>query len=285
MIMRKLLLGLALGSISLAACGGAKPPPPDLVRARDAIQRAKGSVAMQYDPTDVHEAELALDKAEKAYKDDPDAPNTTDLMVIAQLKAQTAISQGGALKAQQDKEAATRELIDSLQGLKGDLSKTREQLERERQETAAERARRIDAEKKLQDARDTLSKIAQVKDDDRGMIITLQGEVLFKTNESTLKPAAMAKLDQIAETLRGAERRITVLGHTDNQGGNSPHNQQLSQSRANAVRDYLVSKGIPADLIRAEGKGPTAPIADNSSVEGRAQNRRVELIVEPKAQK
>jgi outer membrane protein OmpA-like peptidoglycan-associated protein len=278
-----LLLVLSLGSIGLGACGGAQPPPPDLVRARDAMQRAKSSVAMQYDPTDVHEAELALEKAEKAYKDDPDDPNTTDLMIVAQLKAQTAMAQGNAVKASKDKEAATRELIDSLQGLKGDLSKTREQLERERQETAAERARRIDAEKKLQDARDTLSKIASVKDDDRGMVITLQGEVLFKTNESALKPAAMAKLDQIADTLRGAERKIIVQGHTDNQGGNSAHNQQLSQARAGSVRDYLVTKGIPSDLISAEGKGPTVPVADNGSVEGRAQNRRVEIIVQPKA--
>jgi outer membrane protein OmpA-like peptidoglycan-associated protein len=271
-----------LGSLLFFACGGAKPPPPDLVRARDAMHRAKSSVAMQYDPTDVHEAELALDKAEKAYKDEPDDPNTTDLMVIATLKAQTALALGSTVKAQHDKESATRELIESLQGLKGDLSKTREQLERERQETASERARRIEAEKKLQDARDTLSKIAQVKDDERGMVITLQGEVLFKTNESQLKPAAMAKLDQIAETLRGAERRITVLGHTDSQGGYGQANQTLSQNRANSVRDYLVSKGIPSDLVRAEGKGPNAPIADNGSVEGRAQNRRVEIIVEPK---
>jgi outer membrane protein OmpA-like peptidoglycan-associated protein len=279
----KLLVILSIGTLAISACGGAKPPPPDLVRARDAMQRAKSSPAMQYDPTDVHEAELALNRAENAYKDDPDEPNTTDLMVIAQLKAESAISQGNTIKAQRDKEADTRQLIDSLQGLKGDLSKTREQLERERQETAQERARRLELEKKLQDARDSLSKIAQVKDDERGMVITLQGEVLFKTNESALKAGAMAKLDQVAETLRGAERRINVVGHTDNQGGASAHNQELSVRRASAVRDYLVQKGIPQDLIRAEGKGPSQPIADNGSVEGRAQNRRVEIIVEPKS--
>jgi outer membrane protein OmpA-like peptidoglycan-associated protein len=271
-----------LAGASLAACGGSRPPPADLVKARADLQRAKSSVAMQFAPTDVHEAELALDKAEKANRDTPEEADSADLMVIAQLKAQTAIAVGETLKAQKEKEQATRELVDRLQGLKGDLEKTREQLDRERQETATERSRRIDAEKKLQDARDTLSKIASVKDEDRGMVITLQGEVLFKTNESQLKPAAMVKLDQIAETLRGQERKIQVLGHTDNQGGASAHNQQLSEKRAGAVRDYLVSKGIPADLIRAEGKGPSAPIADNSSVDGRAQNRRVEIVVEPK---
>ena len=273
--MRRTTLPLVLTGLVLAGCGGTKPPPADLVKARADMQRAKSSVAMQYALTDIHEAELAIEKAEKAAREQPDDPNTSDLMVIAQLKAQTAIAQGEMLKAQKEKETATRELVDKLQGLKGDLEKTREQLDRER-------AARGDAEQKLKDARDTLSKIAQVKDEDRGMVITLQGEVLFKTNESQLKPAAMAKLDQIADTLRGQERKILVLGHTDNQGGASSHNQELSEKRAGAVRDYLVGKGIPSDLIRAQGKGPNAPIADNSSVEGRAQNRRVEIVVEPK---
>jgi OmpA-OmpF porin, OOP family len=56
----------------------------------------------------------------------------------------------------------------------------------------------------------------------------------------------------------------------------------LSQKRAMAVRDYLVSKGIPQDLISGEGKGPADPVSDNNSVEGRATNRRVELVVKPK---
>jgi chemotaxis protein MotB len=56
----------------------------------------------------------------------------------------------------------------------------------------------------------------------------------------------------------------------------------LSQRRAQSVRDYLVGKGIPQDLITAQGKGPDEPVADNGSVEGRAQNRRVEIVVQPK---
>jgi outer membrane protein OmpA-like peptidoglycan-associated protein len=123
-----------------------------------------------------------------------------------------------------------------------------------------------------------------VKDDDRGMVVTFQGETLFKTGKSDLLPAAMVKLDQVADTLRGQERKILVVGHTDNQGGNGAYNQTLSEKRANAVRDYLVAKGIPSDLIRAEGRGPTQPVADNTSVEGRAANRRVEIIVQPKGQ-
>lgn len=74
---------------------------------------------------------------------------------------------------------------------------------------------------------------------------------------------------------------MVVNGYTDNVG-TYDNNIALSQKRAQAVRDYLVSKGIPQDLISAQGKGPDAPVADNNSTEGRAQNRRVEIVVQPK---
>ena len=92
----------------------------------------------------------------------------------------------------------------------------------------------------------------------------------------------MAKLDQIASALKGKEQPIVVYGYTDNVGA-LDMNMDLSQKRAAAVRDYLVSKGIPQDLVTGEGKGPADPISDNNSVEGRAQNRRVEIVVRPKA--
>src|SRR5262249_57225071 len=135
---------------------------------------------------------------------------------------------------------------------------------------AGEKQRKLaDRDAKLKDARDTIAKIAAVKDDDRGMVITLQGEVLFQTGKWDLKAGAMAKLDQIAEALRGKEQPMVVYGFTDNVGA-IDMNMDLSKKRAQSVRDYLVQKGIPADLITAEGKGPAEPVAGNDSVEGRA---------------
>jgi OOP family OmpA-OmpF porin len=90
----------------------------------------------------------------------------------------------------------------------------------------------------------------------------------------------MAKLDQIADALKSKEAPITVYGFTDNVGAHDM-NMDLSQRRADSVRTYLISKGVPQDLIKAEGKGPDSPVADNESIEGRAQNRRVELVVSP----
>src|SRR5437870_4290648 len=81
----------------------------------------------------------------------------------------------------------------------------------------------------------TLAKIAAIKDTDRGLVITFQGDMLFKTGESKLRAEAMLKLDTVAESLRGQERRIVIEGHTDNQGGVGAYNQTLSEKRAAAV--------------------------------------------------
>jgi outer membrane protein OmpA-like peptidoglycan-associated protein len=273
--------------VGLVACGGDVPTPRALVDARADYARAAQGVTAQLDPTDVHEADLALQKAELAWSDshDPNDEHAIDLAVIAQRKAQIAMAEAAALKAQQDTQQAKSDLAATvqaqLQATRGQLDKTQRNLaltETALQQAAAQAA---EQKKELADARDTLAKIAAVKDDDRGMVITLQGEVLFKTGSWDLKPAAMAKLDQIADALRGKEQPMVVYGFTDNVGA-SDMNMDLSQKRAQSVRDYLVTKGIPSDLIKAEGKGPSSPIAENTSIEGRAQNRRVEIVVQPK---
>jgi outer membrane protein OmpA-like peptidoglycan-associated protein len=266
----------------LSACASDRFPPPALVDARKEFEKAKGGIAMQLDPTDVHEADLALQRANQAWSDAPDDPNTIDLAVIAQRKAQIAENEAASMKAQQDTESNQLSTAKGqLDQTKQALNKTQDQLQAEQKAAEEQRKKLVDLEAKLKDARDTIAKIAAVKDDDRGMVITLQGEVLYTTGKYDLKPGAMAKLDQIAEALRGKEQPIVVYGFTDNVGTRD-NNMVLSQNRAQAVRTYLVSKGIPQDLITAEGKGPDQPISDNNSVEGRATNRRVEIVVQPK---
>ena len=117
------------------------------------------------------------------------------------------------------------------------------------------------------------------------MVITLSGSVLFASNRATLLPEARTRLDQVAEVLLTTrERHLTVEGHTDSQGSVN-FNLDLSQRRADAVRSYLVERGYQGDLIQAHGLGKGNPIADNASAEGRANNRRVEIIIahEPQA--
>jgi outer membrane protein OmpA-like peptidoglycan-associated protein len=282
---RAAVIVAALATATLSACGGERLPPKALADARDEFHRAKTGIAIQLDPTDVHEADLALQRANQAWSDDPDDPNTIDLAIIAQRKAQIAEAEAQTMKSQRDSEEAKRQLQDlmstQLQSARGQLNQTKQQLEAEKLAAAEQRQRLDDLERKLKDARDTIAKIAAVKDDERGMVITLQGEVLFATGKWDLKAGAMAKLDQIAEVLVGKEQPMVVYGHTDNVGAHDM-NMDLSQKRANSVRDYLISRGIPQDLISAQGKGPDVPISDNGSIEGRAANRRVEIVVQPK---
>jgi outer membrane protein OmpA-like peptidoglycan-associated protein len=287
MKLHRLLVVSAAAGLALTACGGDIPPPKQLVDAQNEYARAKGGIAMQMDPTDVHEADLALQKAQSAWSSsqDPNDDHAIDLAIIAQRKAQIAEAEAAAAKATADANQAKADLSATMQSqlaaTKGALNQTQQQLQMTAAQAAQQKQQLADLEAKLKDARDTIAKIAAVKDTDQGMVITLQGEVLFKTGKWDLKPAAMAKLDQIADALRGKEAPMVVYGYTDNVG-TYDNNITLSQKRAQSVRDYLVSKGIPNDLITAQGKGPDNPVADNTSTDGRAQNRRVEIVVSPK---
>jgi OOP family OmpA-OmpF porin len=103
--------------------------------------------------------------------------------------------------------------------------------------------------------------------------------VRFATANSVSDKDAQARLDDLVGKLKGVNLEvIIVVGHTDNVG-NAAANQRLSLQRAEAVKKYLVGKGIEPNRIYTEGKGPTQPVADNRTAEGRAKNRRVEIEV------
>ena len=109
-------------------------------------------------------------------------------------------------------------------------------------------------------------------------VISLEG-VHFDFDKATLRPEAKAVLDGAAALLDKHERVVVeVAGHTDSTGPED-YNQGLSERRANSVKDYLVSKGVQAQRLQAKGYGESMPVASNDTKEGRAENRRVELIV------
>jgi OOP family OmpA-OmpF porin len=115
--------------------------------------------------------------------------------------------------------------------------------------------------------------------------VTLTGAALFGHDKSSLQPEGRRALDALADRLRSMARigTIHVVGFTDSQG-TEQYNQKLSERRANTVRDYLVSKGVPANRIDASGRGESDPVATNATREGRARNRRVEITVEAQRQ-
>ncbi|MDD5224855.1 MAG: OmpA family protein [bacterium] len=142
------------------------------------------------------------------------------------------------------------------------------------------------SEMRLAAALAELAKLTAVREEERGMVITLSGSILFRSGKSTLLPSAKAKLDQVADALLGINARsLVVEGHTDSQEVSKSDYQGLSQRRADAVRDYLIQRSYQAGLIKARGMGMDNPIADNASAEGRANNRRVNIIVERESYK
>ena len=108
--------------------------------------------------------------------------------------------------------------------------------------------------------------------------ISLSG-ILFHTDSAELRSESIAVLNATADTLNANSGvNVEIAGHTDGQG-DAAYNQGLSQRRAEAVRSYLISRGVDSSRLSASGYGETQPVADNSTSEGRAQNRRVELRV------
>ncbi|MCC2972459.1 OmpA family protein [Massilia sp. IC2-476] len=101
----------------------------------------------------------------------------------------------------------------------------------------------------------------------------------FESGKATLTEAGMAVLDQMSEAMQKIKGvKVEVIGHTDNAGSRAG-NLSLSQARAEAVKAYVVGKGIAAETIAVSGEGPDRPVADNRTAEGKARNRRIEFKV------
>lgn len=276
---------LSLGAAILVGCGTTNPPK-ELVDARAAYRQAAAGPAAQQNPAELHVAKQALDRAETKFSNDGDEPATRDFAYVAARKAQLADAAGRVTVALKEKQAmdleAQRFQVQSLKTAQSDLANTRQNLAKTQSDLDRERLAREEADKKAALAMADLQKLASVKQEPRGMVITLSGSVLFATDQATLLPAAVVKLNEVADALikGNPDANITIEGHTDSQG-QLQHNMELSQRRAEAVKAQLVARGVAADRIKTTGVGPDRPIADNKSPEGRANNRRVEIIVEP----
>jgi len=123
-----------------------------------------------------------------------------------------------------------------------------------------------------------LNSILQTRDSARGLIVNMS-DVLFDTGSYTLKPGAREKLAKISGiVLAHVGLSLQIEGHTDSVGGDD-FNQQLSERRADSVRDFLAEQGVAPSSITARGFGKAQPVASNDTAEGRQRNRRVELVV------
>ncbi|AEI63317.1 OmpA family protein [Corallococcus macrosporus] len=158
-----------------------------------------------------------------------------------------------------------------------------EQEARRMAEQALERERqaRLDAEQRATEALTRLESTTQdvkVREESRGLVLTLSGQVLFASNAVDLLPAAREQLTEVASALKETDSPMLIEGHTDSLGTDAM-NEALSYRRAERVREFLISQGVSRDRIEVRGLGEYRPVANNSTPEGRANNRRVEIIL------
>jgi outer membrane protein OmpA-like peptidoglycan-associated protein len=277
--MKTILTLVGLGAFAL---GCHSEPPRELLDARAAYQRAQENPGAARAASDLHDAQVALSTAEKKFEDDGDSQETKDSAYIAQRRAVGANAKANALNSLEQKRMAEAELAKFKENMavatRAQLGATKGALANAQSQAESERSARADADRRAMEA---LDKIAGLKSQqsDRGLVLTLSGSVLFTTGKSELLPNAKGRLNDVARALKEDQRNITIVGHTDSQGADEM-NMKLSQARAESVRSYLTSKGVPGDRVRAEGLGKTQPMADNATAEGRANNRRVEIILE-----
>lgn len=284
-------LALMFG-VGCAATG----PTPELIDARRAYDEARASNAATYSPDKLLSAKQALEKAEDAHADDAGSFKERSLAYVAQRKAQYASIYGTYEKDRRDQvqaEQAYRNKQDVLRknaeqqatDAQRTLAATWDNLNSARREIAAQQNQIQKGQAELAAAMASLNKIAQVKEEQRGTVITLDGQVLFVTGKAELLPIARDRLNQVAKSLKELDddKLVSIEGFTDSRGADDM-NLKLSQDRANSVKDYLLSQGVKAEKVRALGRGEANPVASNDTPEGRANNRRVEIVIQSSAQ-
>jgi outer membrane protein OmpA-like peptidoglycan-associated protein len=278
--------------------------------ARAQLERAQAAYRQaQADPNVQAYAQIRLADAQKAMQAAEQAKDLDDIQqlgYLAEKKAQIASLAGASRKAEQDAQQLSKETSDViLQKRERELRAARSAAEAKGREAdqarAAAEARLRDAEAKAREAEQARAQVEaeakaraaeqarsaaltkelsdlKAKQTDLGIVLTV-GDVLFATGKAEVAAGGLRSIDKLAEFLKkNPNRNLLIEGHTDNTG-NEDFNLKLSQQRADAVRDQLVSRGIAPERITTRGYGPKYPAVDNDSSAGRQQNRRVEVLV------
>lgn len=256
---RNMTLGMAVSfSVLMAGCASTPEDNQKVNEARAAYEEIRNdpNVARSGD-RQLRDARDQLSRAEALLEDDADIVEIEHAAYLANRYAQIAAEQG--------RRAELQEEINSAE-------ERRRKLELQMSSDKAAEARREAEELRLQ------MEAMQAEQTDRGMVLTL-GDVLFDLNRAELKAAGEATVSRLAEFMAEyEERRVRVEGYTDSTGEAS-YNQELSERRAEAVRDALVSMGISRNRVEAKGFGEEYPVASNDTSGGRQQNRRVEIVI------
>jgi len=288
----------AENAVQIAEAGGADQYASDtMTTAKQALENAEG-----YD-RDKHDRKQTITYAREAVQTAEDARIITIRKIRAadeqaQQQAQAHAEQVAA-QAQQtalqetaaraQAEQAAQQAQQEQQQAQAAAAQAQQEQQRAEQQAAAARQQQQQAEQQTQQMaqqaaqarerlREQLSQVLQTRETARGLIMSMP-DVLFAFNKYDLKPDAKVILAKISGILLSyPDLKVQVNGYTDNVGSPS-YNQKLSEERADAVHDFLVAQNVPAAEVTAQGYGESDPVADNDTSTGRAQNRRVELVV------
>jgi outer membrane protein OmpA-like peptidoglycan-associated protein len=226
-------------------------------------RRQDAELAQQQAEAAKAEAIRMKQEAEKAAADAARQKQEAEQATAAAVAQQQA-AQAAAEQAARDKAAA----IDQKRAAEAETEKARQAAAQAEAEKAELRAQLLNQ----------LNSILQTRDSARGLIVNMS-DVLFDTGSYTLKPGAREKLAKISGiVLAHPGLNLQIEGHTDSVGTDE-FNQQLSERRADTVRDFLAEQGVSPSSITAKGFGKTQPVASNDTADGRQRNRRVELVV------
>ncbi len=267
----------AINAIQIAEATGADKYAPDiLAKAKQELQNAQAL------DTKKSQRKEMITYARGAVQDAEDARVNTLRKIVEEKQRQQQLEVQQAQQAAQQAQMAAQQ--EALQRAQADAQRAQAEAA-----AANARAAQAAAEHSAQQATDQteqmrerlkaqLNQVLQTQETARGLIVNLS-DVLFDTGKYTLKPDAREKLAKVSGILLAyPDLKVQVEGYTDNVGGDQ-YNLTLSQQRGDAVRAYLVSQGVNPGNITATGYGMSNPVADNGTAAGRAQNRRVNLVV------
>lgn len=234
----------------------------EITNAREAVQRAEDARIVTLRKQSEERQQAEIDARQKAQEE---AQQSQMQAQQAQMQAQQSQFQAEQAKAAQAQADAARAQAEA--------------------QAAEARARAAEANKAAESAeqvreklRDQLNSVLATSETARGLIVNMS-DVLFDTGKYTLKPDTKIALAKVAGILLAYPGlKVQVEGYTDSVGGDD-YNQKLSENRAGTVKDFLVSQGVSANNITSQGFGKNSPVADNSTAAGRAQNRRVNMVV------
>jgi outer membrane protein OmpA-like peptidoglycan-associated protein len=255
--------------ILCAACG-ASAPSKELLTARDAYAKVSKSSAAQENPDGTREAQAALAAAEESHREDAGSEQERSAAYVAMRKSELAMAQAEESRLRQEhakaEQAYQAQLAKQLTSTQQQLASTQQELETLQADSEKAKNERVGWRKKGEN-----------------LVITLSG-VSFDTGGHNLTLDARKRLDVVAHALKEyPERNIAIAGYTDNTGREET-NLALSQKRADSVKAYLISQGVPSQRLASEGRGESNPVASNDTPEGKAGNRRVEITMLPKGE-